>query len=288
MIGVFDSGHGGLTVLQAFERHLPEQDFLYLGDHGHAPYGSRSPGEIFHLTQKAVDWLFQQGCRLVILACNTASAVALRRLQQEWLPVVDPRRRILGVIVPTVEAVTGVPWKQTVPGENPAGSKLVAAFATPRTVESGAFVREIACRAPQIRVVQQACPNLAARIEASASRDELDALVRGYAKTLLDQTQGQGPDTVLLGCTHYPLVEDLFRKALPPGTAILSQPDLVAESLKEYLRRWPGFGRNNRDRREGHDTSTSLRSRLFTTGDPAAVTRSASHLLGCELVFVAV
>ncbi|MEE9208969.1 MAG: glutamate racemase, partial [Kiloniellales bacterium] len=149
MIGVFDSGHGGLTVLGALVARLPERGFIYLGDHGHAPYGERSPAEIAELTVANVERLFAEGCRLVLLACNTAAAIALRRLQQEWLPGAYPGRRVLGVFVPMVEAVTAVPWKLQEP---PAGARrepaLVGVFATRRTVESGAYAREIGLRAP--------------------------------------------------------------------------------------------------------------------------------------------
>ncbi len=158
MIGVFDSGSGGLTVLRALVTRLPEQRFVYLGDHAHAPYGDRDPEEIYELTRLNVERLFGLGCSLVILACNTAAAVALRRLQQTWLQQHYPQQRVLGVLVPVVEAVTRVPWQTKEPtAESERAASRVAIFATARTVESGAYPREIVCRAPAISVLQQAC-----------------------------------------------------------------------------------------------------------------------------------
>src|SRR5690606_22041427 len=162
MIGVFDSGHGGLTVLHALTRRLPGEAFIYLGDHGNAPYGPRPEEEIYALTLAAVERLFAEGCGLVLLACNTASAIALRRLQQEWLPSAAPERRVLGVFVPMVEVLAGVPWCDGAPVPpfltsglvEPDG--MVAVFATQRTIHSGAYPFEIGLRAPHMRVVSQA------------------------------------------------------------------------------------------------------------------------------------
>ena len=272
MIGVFDSGHGGLTVLGALVARLPERGFLYLGDHGHAPYGERSPAEIAELTVANVERLFAEGCRLVLLACNTAAAIALRRLQQEWLPGAYPERRVLGVFVPMVEAVTAVPWQLQEP---PAGARrepaLVGVFATRRTVESGAYAREIGLRAPAIRVVQQACPGLVKQIETGAAPGLLEAAIAGHVAALMAKLDGRAPDSVILGCTHYPLVAEAFATALPAGVPLHSQPALVAESLADYLARHPEF-----DAPVGPREPT----RFLTTGDPDTVGALTARFFG--------
>lgn len=270
MIGAFDSGHGGLTVLRALHQHLPMYDFLYLGDHADAPYGDRAPEEIYELTLAGVSRLFDRGARLVILACNTASAVALRRLQQTWLDQTWPGRRVLGVLVPMVEAVTGVPWMADVAASRQAGeARTIGIFATSRTVDSGAYPREIAARAPEVRVVQQACPGLVPLIEADAPRAQVEDAVRRYADGLLTRLDGQAPQAVMLGCTHYPLVAALFTAALPPGVEVLSQPDLTAKSLAAYLQRHPEFDRVGRG-----DVG------FLTTGDSGRVTDLATRFFG--------
>lgn len=165
MIGVFDSDHGGLTVQRVLTDHLPEVDFIYLGDHGRAPYGANSAAAVLEYTRAGVEQLFLDGCPLVIIACNTAAAVALRRLQQEWLPHHFPERRILGIIVPTVEAITQVPWSiQEACPKQSGEPTTVGVFGTVHTVRSQLFPIEIAKRAPAIKVVQQACPALAGAI----------------------------------------------------------------------------------------------------------------------------
>ena len=287
MIGVFDSGHGGLTVLRALVARLPERVFLYLGDHGHAPYGERADAEIHDLTRANVTRLFDRGCRLVLLACNTAAAVALRRLQQDWLPGAYPDRRVLGVFVPMVEAVTEVPWHRETPpvGAPPVGAPpepavgepvTVGVFATRRTVASGAYPREIARRAPQIRVVQQACPGLASLIEAGAAPAELEAAIATHVGDFEARLEGAVPDSVILGCTHYPLVAGAFAAALPNGVRLHCQPELVAESLAGYLARHPEF-----------DLATGPRAptRFLTTGDPAAVAALTQRFFGAALRF---
>ncbi len=277
MIGVFDSGHGGLTVLRALVARLPERVFLYLGDHGHAPYGEREDREILDLTRANVTRLFDRGCRLVLLACNTAAAVALRRLQQDWLPGAYPERRVLGVFVPMVEAVTEVPWhEETAPGRAPREPATVGVFATRRTVASGAYPREIAKRAPQIKVVQQACPGLAGLIEAGAAAAELEAAIAAHAGDFMAQLDGAAPDSVILGCTHYPLVAGTFAAALPANTRQHSQPELVADSLAGYLTRHPEFDGPAAPRRT---------TRFLTTGDPAAISALTKRFFGRTLRF---
>jgi len=274
MIGIFDSGCGGLTVYDALRRAFPLRSFLYLGDHAKAPYGERTPDEIRALTKESVERLFGMGCRLVILACNTASANALRHLQQNWLPGAYPERRILGVLVPMVEAITGMPWMAE-PAVRPAApARTVAVFATSRTVSSNAYPIEIAKRAPEVRVVQQACPALVDLIESRAPRKKLRAAVKSYAEAMMAQLEGKRPDAVMLGCTHYPLVADLFAEMLPDSVELLSQPELVARSLAHYLERHPEF-----DDQEGQPT------RFLTTGDAEHVSAVSSLFLGREARF---
>jgi glutamate racemase len=283
MIGVFDSGHGGLTVQRALTNHFPELNFLYLGDHGHAPYGAHSAEAVLEFTRSGIERLFGKGCRLVIIACNTAAAVALRHLQQNWLPHHYPERRILGVIVPMVEAITRVPWfvQEASPGHS-SQPATVGIFATVHTVQSRSFPAEITKRAPAITVVQQACPALAGAIEAGADESELAVLVEGYVTALRGSLNGQALDTVVLGCTHYPLIAPLFDRFLPVGVEVLSQPDLVAASLGEYLKRHPEF------RPDVSEMDRVPRCRFLTTGDPQHVSRIASRFLGHKVTFAAV
>lgn len=278
MIGVFDSGHGGLTVLRSFVDQLPTESFLYFGDHAAAPYGPRSSAEIVDLTRRAVDHLFNQGCRLVILACNTASAVSLRTLQQEWLPKAWPGRRILGVLVPTVEAITNVPWHiKRVPLLAEQRPRTVGIFATQRTVDSNAYVEEVLKRAPSIRILQQACPELAALIEAGADPVVVRPAIAGYVANLRGNLNGDNLEAVILGCTHYPLVAPIFRDMLPADTLLLSQPAVTARGLKAYLHRRPEF----------RSTQKSCR-KFITTGDPKRVTALARRFFGEEVEFEAV
>lgn len=277
MIGVFDSGHGGLTVLHALTARLPAESFIYLGDHGKAPYGPRPEEEIYQLTQAAVERLFAEDCRLVLIACNTASAVALRRLQQDWLPQAAPECRVLGVFVPMVEALAGVSWRDgsEFPGKV-ASNGLVAVFATQRTTHSGAYPFEVGLRAPHMRVVSQACPHLVSAIEADEPEAVLRELVEGYVAAMMLQTEGRAPDAAVLGCTHYPLVAPLFAAALPEGVRLLDQPTIVADSLAEYL---------GRHQRFASAPGKGGRRRFLTTGDPARVSAFASRFFGAEVRF---
>jgi glutamate racemase len=273
MIGVFDSGHGGLTVLQALERHLPRQQFVYLGDHGHAPYGNREPDEIYRLTLDAIESLFRLGCPLVVMACNTAAATGLRRLQQTWLPERHPNKRVLGVLVPMVEAITGVPWMADIrAGQRQGKARTVAIFATRHTVTSGAYLHEIGKRAPEIKVVQQACPVLVELIERAAPAPVIARAVRRYTALLMRRLNGSPPDAVILGCTHYPLIADVFAAHLPPGVEVLSQPDITARSLANYLVRHPVFGRSSQFAQGA--------SRFYTTGAAGPVSVLASRFYG--------
>jgi glutamate racemase len=266
-IGVFDSGLGGLTILGAITRRLPRQDFLYYGDNANAPYGRRPPREIYDLTVRGVQRLFDAGCNLVILACNTASAVALHDLQVNWL---DPReRRVLGVFVPVIEHLTRRDWGDNAPPTH-TGLSDVALFATPATVASGAFPRELRFRARDVTVYPQACTGLVEAIEAGDFAHAGD-IARGHVAELL--TRLPRPQSAVLGCTHYPLVEAVFREALPPETALVSQPELIADSLADYLERHPRFN---------HGTGAVG---YLTSGDPEAVGRRAAVFTGAPLPF---
>lgn len=272
MIGVFDSGHGGLTVLQALAKRFPEQGFRYLGDHLNAPYGNRSSDEIVDLTRTAVEALFHKGCRLVVLGCNTATCVAARTLQRDWLPA-SPfagTHNVLGIVAPTVEAATQTPWAVTAPQyPQKYNTDLVAIFGTTRTITSYAYPEEIRKRCPRVTVVQQICADLAGAIEDGADVAHLDRLVRLGVEGLLAQTGGQPPHRAILGCTHYPIVETHFRRHLPAATRILSQPDIVADSLEDYLTR------HQRYRGDGSGQGAALT--LLTTGDPREVSSIAQR-----------
>lgn len=281
MIGVFDSGHGGLTVLTAFARRFPDLRFVYLGDHGNAPYGAHDGPAILELTRAGVERLFQAGCRLVILACNSATAVAIRGIQQDWLPHHYPDRRVLGVVVPVVEAITGVPWLYDHSwAKEPRPPATVGVFGTVHTVRSLAYPIEIAKRAPAVTVVQQQCPGLAGAIETGADEGALSALVEDYVGALLAQLDGARLDHVVLGCTHYPLIAPLFARFLPPEAEVLSQPELAAASLADYLRRRPEFAGRGR-------SPSQPPCRFLTTGDPATVGRIAGRFLGRPIAFEA-
>jgi glutamate racemase len=239
MIGVFDSGLGGLTVLRALVDRFPDKSFLYLGDHANVPYGNRSSAEVIDLTRASVEALFSQGCKLVLLGCNTATAVAARHLQQTWLPASRWKgHNILGIVAPTVEAATQTPWAVSGPQyPQKYNTDVVAVFGTTRTISSGVYPEEIRKRCPRVTVVQQICSRLAGAIEDEAPEAELEGLVVEGVQGLLAQTNGLPPHRAILGCTHFPLVEHLFRRHLPPFTRILSQPEVVADSLEDYLAR---------------------------------------------------
>jgi len=252
MIGVFDSGFGGLTVHRALIEALPERDFVYFGDNRNAPYGARPPIDVLNLTCAALERLFAEGCRLAVIACNTASVVVLRWIQQQWLPARRQddgvARNAIGIVVPTIEAATGLGWHEGGAGREAQRSSTIAVFATRRTVDTGCYPIEIRKRRPDITVVQQACPELAASIERGLPRRDLRVLVEQYVGELL-QNSDVTPDRVILGCTHYPLVADLFAAALPPSVRMIQQPEATARALKFYLDRHPEYDAGNSGRR---------------------------------------
>ena len=243
MIGLFDSGHGGLTIYNALVERFSEKHFIYLGDHANAPYGNQDSSQIIELTRKGVESLFLKGCKLVLLACNTATAVAARTLQQNWLPQSEWQdHNILGIIAPTVEAATQTPWAVTTPQyPQKYNDDMIIIFATQRTVTSDVYPEEIKKRCPKVEVIQQACPKLVSAIETGAPQSDLEQLISQYVKEAMELAEGRIPHRVILGCTHYPLAEDIFKKLMPTSSRFLSQPSIVADSLEDYLSRHPQF-----------------------------------------------
>jgi glutamate racemase len=268
-VGIFDSGLGGLTVLDAVTKRLPDVPFIYFGDNLHAPYGVRDADDIFRLTCGAVERLWAEGCDLVILACNTASAAALKRMQETWVPA---DKRVLGVFVPLIEALTERQWGDNSPPREVA-VKHVALFATPATVASRAFQRELAFRAIGVDVEAQPCGGV---VDAIEQGDDIlaEALVRSHVEAL--KRRMPHPEAAILGCTHYPLMENVFRDALGQGVKVYSQAGLVAESLADYLQRRPEF------------LGKGKASKFLTTGDPAGVSNKATQILRRKITFEAV
>jgi glutamate racemase len=267
MIGVFDSGLGGLTVLRALVERFPHLPLIYLGDHAHVPYGDRTSADVIELTRQGTEALFGAGCKLVLLGCNTATAVAARYLQREWLPSSGwIGHNVLGIVAPTVEAATQTPWAVSSPQyPQKYNTDLIAVFGTTRTISSGVYPEEIRKRCPKVTVVQQVCSKLAGAIEEEAPEAELDRLVAEGIRGMLEQTGGVPPHRAILGCTHFPLVEHLFRRHLPPFARILSQPEVVADSFEDYVTRHPHY--------VAADRGGSLL--LLTTGRPEEISARA-------------
>ncbi|MCW3079171.1 glutamate racemase [Segetibacter sp.] len=226
-IGVFDSGYGGLTVLKEITQLMPQYDYLYFGDNARAPYGPRSFDTVYHYTLQCVEWFFKQGCSLVVLACNTASAKALRTIQQNDLPNIAPEKRVLGVIRPTTERI----------GELTRSGK-VGVLGTNGTVRSQSYLIEIKKFYPEVEVFQEACPMWVPLIENNEYETEgADFFIEKSLKNLM--TLDAAIDTVLLACTHYPLIKEKIEAFLPPDVKVVSQGGIVAESLVDYLTRHP-------------------------------------------------
>ncbi len=226
-IGVFDSGYGGLTVLKEFADILPEYDYIYLGDNARNPYGTRSFDTVYHYTLECVKHLFDKGCRLVILACNTASAKALRTIQQRDLPLMGGGRRVLGVIRPTTEIVGNI----TRTGQT-------GVFATAGTVASQSYPIEIKKFFPELKVYQEACPMWVPLVENNEFNGPgADYFIKKHIGALLRQCRDI--DTIILGCTHYPLLINKIKQFLPPTVSLLQQGEIVARSLAAYLQRHP-------------------------------------------------
>ena len=257
-IGVFDSGYGGLTILRQLREQLPQYDFIYLGDNARSPYGSRSMSVVYQFTKEAVYRLFDLGCPLVILACNTASAKALRQIQQQDLPTLEDgsmRRRVLGIIRPTVECIDTL-----------TSTKHVGILATEGTVSSESYVTEIHKLYPEVTVVQEACPLWVPIVETGESDSPgTDYFVRKHLERLL--AQDDKIDTIILGCTHYPILMPKIQRLLPPSIRVVAQGELVARSLSDYLIRHPEMATQ---------LSCGGSIRYYTTEQPERFSRTAS------------
>ena len=258
-IGVFDSGYGGLTILRQIRKAMPQYDYLYLGDNARAPYGTRSFDIVYEFTLQAVRYLFGQGCHLVILACNTASAKALRTIQQKDLPQLDPQRRVLGVIRPTVEVVGSI--SQT---------RHVGIMATPGTIRSRTYELEIAKLSPDIQVTGEACPMWVPLVE----NEEYDSPGADYfVRTRIESLLSRDPliDSIILGCTHYPLLLGKIRQYMPQSVHIIEQGNYVAQSLKNYLERHPEMKES---------ITTGATTRFLTTEQAEAFQSKAVVFMG--------
>jgi glutamate racemase len=274
MIGVFDSGFGGLTVLAALRQRLPQYDYVFLADSARAPYGARSFDVIHDFTLEAVEWLFNEGCTVVVLACNTASARALRTIQQNHLPAHRPDRRVLGVVRPSVEALAGLP-----PGALPGVSApslvegTVAVLGTEGTIASDSYGIELRKLAPRLELIQQPCPLWAPLVEAG----ELDGpgtewFLHRYLDPVLSGPRP--PQRILLGCTHYPLLLPGIRRIVPAEIAIIPQGEVVAERFADWLVRHP-----DQEQRLGRGRL----QRLATTDDPAWFAEHSGRIFGRPL-----
>ncbi len=280
-IGVFDSGVGGLSIHRALARRLPTADFIYLADQAHAPYGALPGERIVELTRQGCERLFAAGADLVVLGCNTASAIALRRLQQTWLPAFRSARglpaNVLGIIVPTIEAATGLPWTQEPrdPPEKLQALETLGVFCTPQTAASRVYEIEIDKRRGDLAVFTEPCPSLARMIESGALEAAVATVIAGHVDALTRRV-GRAPDRWILGCTHYELAGDLFRAALPPGAALIHQPAATADALERYLAAHPEY-----------DPGASGERRFLTTGAPGRQTGLVEAFWGEPIWFQA-
>jgi glutamate racemase len=262
-IGIFDSGYGGLTVFRSIAALLPQYDYIYLGDNGRAPYGNRSFETVHQYTLECVQWFFIKGCPLVILACNTASAKALRTIQQLDLPQIAPDKRVLGVIRPTAEVI-GTYTK----------TNSIGVLGTKGTVSSGSYELEINKFFPQVRVHQHACPMWVPLVENGEYESAgADYFVQKYLNELL--TQAPDIDTILLACTHYPLLMEKIKMHLPAEISVVPQGEIVTESLADYLRRHPEM--ETRISRHGN-------MHFFTTDDTTDFDNHATTFFGVRVL----
>lgn len=280
-IGVFDSGVGGLTVHRELTRRFPQRDFVYLADQAHAPYGGRGGEEIVDLTKAGCERLFEAGASVVVLACNTASAIALRRLQQTWIPGLRERLgrpvNVLGIIVPTIEAATGLPWsfeaERPQEGEKIQAVDITGVFCTAATAISRVFEIEIDKRREDIAVFCEPCPGLAGLIELGAPVEELTVVVNDHVDALRRRI-GRHPDKAILGCTHYEIIAELFAEALPAGTVLIEQPTAVADALDRYFTRHPEYALGDGGRRD-----------FLTTGPAGPQSDLIARFWGAPLTF---
>ena len=261
-IGIFDSGYGGLTIYNEIKRVLPQYDYLYIGDNARAPYGTRSFDVVYEFTRQAVSFLFVSGCHLVILACNTASAKALRNIQQLDLPGLDPSRRVLGIIRPTVECIGSV-----------TKSRHVGVLATEGTIKSMSYPLEIKKLFPDISVAGKACPMWASLVEAN---EHLNPGADYFIKRDVEALLMRDPliDTIILGCTHYPLLLDRVNAFVPDGVKVITQGEAVANSLKDYLERHPEM------KVKCTDKGTTM---FYTTESADKFREQASRFLNCAV-----
>lgn len=258
-IGIFDSGYGGLTIMREIVRKLPQYDYLYLGDNARAPYGNRSFELVYRFTLEAVTYLFNQGCELVILACNTASAKALRTIQQRNLPLLGPSKRVLGVIRPTVETIGSI-----------TKSGNIGVLGTSGTVASESYTLEAGKLYPNYKVFEQACPMWVPLVEnREYDSDGADYFINKYITQLL--AQSSDIDTVILACTHYPLLMDKIRRRMPDNVTLLEQGSIVANSLNDYLIRHPEIKQR---------ISVSGNRQYLTTENPEKFNEMASIFMG--------
>jgi glutamate racemase len=261
-IGIFDSGYGGLTILKEIHKQLPQYDYIYLGDNARAPYGTRSFETVYQYTLECVNHLFEKGCHLIVLACNTASAKALRNIQQKDLPTIDPNRRVLGVIRPTTELAGSL-----------TKTKHIGVLGTTGTVTSQSYPIEINKFHPDVKVFQEACPMWVPLIENNEFNNEgSNYFIEKNVKALLKQSDKI--DTIILGCTHYPLLENKLHQYLPQHIQLVSQGEIVAKSLKDYLARHPEM--------EAKCTKNGTLE-FFTTETPENFSSQAGKFFGKEI-----
>lgn len=260
MIGVFDSGVGGLTILKSINKKLPEYSTIYLGDNARAPFGDLSREQITAYTWEGVQFLFEAGCSLVILACNTASAESLRIIQQEYLK--DSDKKVLGIIRPTVEAMAEL------------GYEKLGVLATKATVESGVYAQEFKEQGSDLQVFQQACPGWVMLIESGEGRDNASEIIKSDVEKLIEKDADI--DAVLLACTHYPVFHDQVVRSLPVGVRVYDQGDLVAEKLIDYIKRHPEID-SHLDR--------SGKQEFYTTGEAKHVSQIVSAIAGGQIDF---
>jgi len=261
MIGIFDSGLGGLTILKGITSKLPEYDYLYLGDSARAPYGNKSQELIYTYTVEAVDFLFKKGCELVIIACNTASAKALRKLQQEWLPKKYPEKRVLGVVIPVVEKAAEYVAEHL-------KKNKIGIIGTRVTVESGVYEQELKKTGVKAAIYAQACPLLVPLVEEGwIKRKETKMILRYYLRKL----KKERINVLILGCTHYPVLYKQIKEIMGPQCEVLNSPEYVAEKLADYLNRHPEMAKK---------LSKSGKCVFYTTDDVARFKELGSKFLG--------
>lgn len=280
-IGVFDSGVGGLTVHRELVARFPERDFVYFADQANAPIGGKTGEQIVDLTRKGCETLFDAGASVAVLACNTASAVALRRLQQTWIPSQQARYgrpvNVLGIIVPTIEAATGLPWTyesdMSARDDKKQAIDILGVFSTAATALSRVYEIEIDKRREDLAVFSEPCPGLAGLIELGATAEELKVVVDEHVDSLRRKI-GRHPDTAILGCTHYEIIAALFAAALPDKTRLIHQPTAVADALERYFARHPEY-----------ELGSSGRRTFLTSGKAGAQSDMVSQFWGAPLTF---